>query len=112
MHVNQYGLYMTDTGSGMRVTIANGRIYGSVNGTEFSEINPAITTATGRGMLLSAQELWMEADRAYIADHYGTAGQGGAFSQAFTGTLTVVTNISGSTVTTRTIHFINGILLD
>lgn len=117
MHVNQYGLYMTDTGSGMRVTIANGRIYGSANGVQFSEINPAMTTATGRGMLLSAQELWMEADRVAVAAHYGTAGQGGTFSQAYTGSLNVVTAIrdnGGGSISwdTRTLNFINGLLLD
>lgn len=117
MHVNQYGLYMTDTGSGMRVTIANGRIYGSVNGVNFSEINPAMSSSSGRGILFSAQELWMEADRAFVSDHYGTAGQGGTFSQAYTGTFDVVTAIrdngGGSLLwDTRTLHFINGILLD
>lgn len=117
MHVNQYGLYMTDTGSGMRVTIANGRIYGSVNGVNFSEINPAMSSSSGRGILFSAQELWMEADRAFVSDHYGTAGQGGTFSQAYTGSLDVVTAIrdnGGGSLSwdTRTLHFINGILLD
>lgn len=117
MHVNQYGLYMTDTGSGMRVTIANGRIYGSANGVQFSEINPAMTSNTGRGMLLSAQEIWLEADRAFVAAHYGTAGQGGTFSQAFTGTLPVVTDIQdagGGAIrwTIQNLQFINGILLN
>lgn len=116
MHVNQYGLYMTDTGSGMRVTIANGRIYGSANGVQFSEINPSMTTNSGRGMLLSAQELLIEADLVSVADHYGTAGQGGSFTHTFTGTLPVVTDIQdagGGAIrwTIGNLQFINGMLV-
>lgn len=107
MHLNRDGLYMTDTGSGMRVTIASGRIIGSANGVQFSEINPAVTlSGNQRGLLINSPVIMLDSDTILVGRNDTTA-----VSTRFN----VVTDIrdNGGTLswTTKSLEFINGILV-
>lgn len=69
VHIDNEGLYSEDTQTDMRVTIKTGRIYGSVNATEFSEINPSVTFGfdgvTTHGILIRAGTIHLQGDRIY-----------------------------------------------
>ena len=69
VHIDNEGLYSEDTQTDMRVTIKTGRIYGSVNATEFSEINPSTTFGfegvETHGILIRAGTIHLQGDRIY-----------------------------------------------
>jgi len=109
MHVDKDGLYMTDSaGSGMRVSLVSGRIIGSANGVQFSEINPAVTlVGNQRGLLIKSPVIMLNADMLLVGRQDTTA-----VSTRFSVVTDIRDNGDGTiSWTTKSLEFINGILV-